>query len=101
MRSKLVDRLIVGAIVGSDIEPASRAGAAACRGKLERGWPEGIFVLAERAGTVACRGKLDRGWPEGLFVLAERAGTVACRAKHARASKIGRTRWAISILINN
>ena len=84
MRSKLVDRLIVGAVVGSNSEPASRAGTVACRGKLDRGWPEGLFVLAERAGTMACRGKLDWGWPERLFVLAEGAGTVACRAKHAR-----------------
>ena len=81
MRSKLVDRLIVGAVVGSDIEPASRAGTVACRGQLDRGWPEELFVLAERPGTVACRGKLDRGWPKGLFVLAERAGTMACRGK--------------------
>ena len=84
MRSKLVDRLIVGAVVGSDIEPASRAGTVAYRGKLDWGWPEGLFALAERAGTVACRGKLDWGCPERLFVLAERAGTVACRAQHDR-----------------
>ena len=75
MRSKLVDRLIVGAVVGSNSEPASRAGTVACRGKLDRGWPEGLFVLAERAGTMACRGKLDWGWPKRLFVLAEGAGT--------------------------
>ena len=54
------------------VEPARRFG----RGKLDRGWPEWLVVLAERAGTMACRGKLDRGWPERLFVLAERAGTI-------------------------
>ena len=64
--------LSLAATSSQPVEPARRFG----RGKLDRGWPEWLVVLAERAGTMACRGKLDRGWPERLFVLAERAGTI-------------------------
>ena len=48
--------LSLAATSSQPVEPARRFG----RGKLDRGWPEKLFVLAERAGTMACRGKLDR-----------------------------------------
>ena len=111
LRSKLVDMPIVGAVVGSNIEPASRAGTEVwskqARSRMARvacragrtSWHDGVSRQA-RSGLAREAVRAGRAsWHDRLVELAGRAGTIRWSASEladrtgATACRAGRASW--------